>query len=672
MNKRFSVLLLAAGKATRFKSEQPKLLHRLAGRLLGEYVLRAAMGGGPERTYMVVGFKAKEVREAFARPSITFIEQKAQLGTGHALMVARRELDRCPSPTLVVLVGDAPLLRPETIRELVETHVATRSAATVLSTVVDNPTGYGRIVRAPTRAGAGAKRAGKDVAPTGGGGAVRAIVEEKVATPAQKKIQEINSGILCFSRAKLLERLGELSSDNAQKEYLLTDLIEIFNRHGEKVTAFSVSNRDEVLGVNDRWELARVERVLRLRKAEALMRDGVTIVDPETTYIDENVAVGPDTVIYPGVSLLGSTHAGKRCVIGPHATVVDSVLGDDATVRHGSLVSGSELAAGSSVGPFAHLREGAVISAGARIGNFVEVKKSRVGPNSKALHLTYLGDATLERDVNIGAGTVTCNYDGEKKYPTTIEEGSFIGSGTMLVAPVRVGKRSYVAAGSTITADVPPESLALGRARQVNKEGWARERAKADKTAKDSPGPPPSAPSSSPAKPDLANDPPPLPGLSYEQTRLVVEALSRAAEKRVAQGAIDPTDPGNGPIVAQAPAPAGAVRVREAGTVTVFDVEGRLTRGESASELRDKIHRALDSGRHSILLNMENVTFIDSAGIGELMAAANELSRLGGNLKLSALPPRVARSLKASNLDRVLDIHPSEAEALASFSKTTS
>lgn len=455
--KGFSVLILAAGKATRFKSEHSKMLHSLAGRPLGAYSLEAALAAGPERTYMVIGHEAEAVRSAFHRPEITFIQQSEQLGTGHALMISTEELKQCPSVSLVVLVGDAPLLKSETIQALVEAHEKTRAGATILTTNVENPRGYGRIVRS-------------------GPGRVRAIVEEKDCSPAQQKIREISSGIICFSRRELLEDLPRLSDRNAQKEFLLTELIEIFNRRKLKVGAFVVADSREVLGVNDRADLANMEKTFRLRKAEALMREGVTIVDPQSTYIDAGVAVGRDTVVEPGVSLLGATTIGQACTIRRWSTLTDAILGDRVTVRQSSVITASQIAAGATIGPFAHLRDGALIEEGARIGNFVEVKKSRVGRGSKSLHLTYLGDASLGEKVNIGAGTVTCNYDGETKHPTTINDGVFVGSGSMLVAPLRIGKGAYIAAGSTITEDVPGEALAFGRARQVNKEGWARTR----------------------------------------------------------------------------------------------------------------------------------------------------------------------------------------------------
>jgi len=459
MSQRFSVVILAAGKATRFKSEHTKVLHGLAGRPLGEYVLCAALAAGPAETWMIVGHEAEAVRRAFGRPEVQFIEQKEQLGTGHALMVACPAIEQSQSPAIVVLVGDVPLLRPETLTGLVKAHEKAKAAATILTTRVNDPRGYGRIVRSS-------------------GNRVRAIVEEKLCTPAQRRIQEINSGIICFSRSGLLDHLGRLTRGNAQKEYLLTDLIHIFYSLRHKVIAYPVEDFREVLGVNDRVELAQVEKILRVRKCEGLMRDGVTIINPDITMIDQEVEVGRDTVIEPGVSLLGRTRLGKDCVVKSWSIVTDSSLGDRVTIKPFSIVTGSELAHDSSAGPFAHLRDGAVVEEEARIGNFVEVKKSRIGRKTKSLHLTYIGDATLGERVNIGAGTVTCNYDGEKKHPTVIEDGVFIGSGSMLVAPVRIGKGSYVAAGSTITEDVPPDSLGVGRARQVNKEGWAKERAK--------------------------------------------------------------------------------------------------------------------------------------------------------------------------------------------------
>ena len=571
----FSAVILAAGKATRFKSERSKLLHRLLGRPLGEYALRAVLALEPERSYMIIGHDAEEARKTFARPGLTFIEQKEQLGTGHALMIARAELERCSSPTLVVMVGDAPLLRTETLAHLIQAHEKARAAATVLSVRLGDPSGYGRVVRSGQR--------------------VRAIVEEKAATAAQKKIREINSGILCFSRPRLLKHLGKLSAGNPQKEYLLTEIVEILSRQHEKVSAVSASDPQEVLGVNNRAELARIERTLRLAKLDRLMLDGVTVADPQVTYVEEGVEVGADTVLEPGVSLRGATRIGRNCQIQMCSTVADSILGDRVTVRQSSLIVGCEVSSDAVIGPFAHLRDGAVIESNARIGNFVEVKKSRVGRGTKASHLTYLGDATLGSNVNVGAGTVTCNYDGEKKNPTLIEDGCFIGSGSMLVAPVRIGKGSYVAAGSTITEDVPPESLGMGRARQVNKEGWVRTRAK--------------------AKPEL--------GIS--------------------------------------------VTVREVDSVAVFEVSGRLTLGRAAEYFRERIQERVARGSKNVIVSFAHVVYIDSAGLGGLVAAMTTLRAAGGQLKLTSMPAEILRIFEAANLDRAFDIHPHEAAALASF-----
>lgn len=454
---RFSALILAAGKATRFKSKHSKLVHPLAGQLLGEYLLRAVLAAHPEQAFMVVGHQAAEVQQAFQRRGVTFVEQTEQNGTGHALLTCRQELSRCPSPELLVLVGDAPLLRTETIRQLVRHHTETRSAATVLTTRLANPHGYGRVVR-------------------GMGERLWAILEEKDCSTDERKIQEINSGIICFDRTRLLAHLDELTNDNAQHEYYLTEMVKIFNHHDMKVNAFAVEDSGEVLGVNDRVDLARVEQVLRLRKTEELMRNGVTINNPATVTIDEQVTVGPDTTIEPGVCLLGNTRVGQECNIRAYSVLTDAVIGNGVTVHPWSCITGSEVQDAAAIGPFSHLRDGARIGAAAKIGNFVEVKRSNIGRGSKSQHLTYLGDATLGEKVNIGAGTVTCNYDGVTKNPTLIEDGVFIGSGSMLVAPVRIGKDAYVGAGSTITKDVPPESLAVGRAQQVNKEGWVRNR----------------------------------------------------------------------------------------------------------------------------------------------------------------------------------------------------
>jgi bifunctional UDP-N-acetylglucosamine pyrophosphorylase/glucosamine-1-phosphate N-acetyltransferase len=349
------------------------------------------------------------------------------------------------------------------LRDLVAAHFQERSACTILTMNVENPKGYGRIIRAA-------------------GHRVRAIVEEKLATAAQKKVREVSSGILCFSRKPLLEHLGKLSRDNAQGEYLLTDLIEILNKLRMKVGAFKAP-AGEAEGINDRAQLAEVGKEIFLRRAVRWMREGVTLTDPAATYIDEDVVIGADTVIEPGVCLRGNTRIGSGCKIEAYSTITDSAIEDGVTVRHSCVITSSRVAMGAALGPFSHLRPNSVIEADARIGNFVEVKNSTIGKGSKAQHLTYLGDATVGENSNIGAGTITCNYDGEKKSRTTIGDGVFIGSGNMLVAPVEIGSGSYTAAGSTITENVPPESLAIERSPQVNKEGWVRERKKLKKRA---------------------------------------------------------------------------------------------------------------------------------------------------------------------------------------------
>ncbi len=468
---KFSALILAAGKAVRFKSERTKVLHPLAGMPLGAYVLRAAQAGRPERIYMVVGYEGARVREAFACDGLKFIHQQQQRGTGDAVMVARPELEKCPSPSLIVLVGDAPLLSGETLTSLVEFHTQSGSSATVLTTRLENPHGYGRIIRAASAR-------------------VRAIIEEKDLTPAEKKIREVSSGIICFSRRELLDHLDELTDTNSQREFLLTDMVRILGRRRRKVLAFSVANSREVLGVNDRVELAKVEKIIRRRKAEALMRGGVTITDPKSAIIDEPVEVGQDTRIEAGVQVLGRSRIGANCHIQPYSIISESVLGDGVTIRPFCVVNRSELNPGATIGPFAHLREAAVIGPEARIGNFVEVKKSTIGRKSKSMHLAYLGDAVIGEGVNVGAGSITCNYDGEKKHPTVIENGVFVGSGSMLVAPMRIGRGAYVAAGSTLTEDVPAGSLAVARARQVNKERWADEHRKARNATANSAAPP--------------------------------------------------------------------------------------------------------------------------------------------------------------------------------------
>ncbi|HXE75265.1 MAG TPA: bifunctional UDP-N-acetylglucosamine diphosphorylase/glucosamine-1-phosphate N-acetyltransferase GlmU [Candidatus Xenobia bacterium] len=454
-----AIVVLAAGKGTRMKSQRAKVLHEAGGLPLVLHVLRAVQPlakRGRRNTWVVIGHQAETVRGLVEPLGGRTVLQRPQLGTGHAVAQALRALPRAVK-RLLVLPGDAPLVTADTLRALLRVHEETASAATILSADLDDPTGYGRIVRA-------------------GSGEVEAIVEQSALGPEHRRLREINSGMYCFERAPLASVLGRLGRRNIHREYYLTDAIALLRQGGARVSAHIAPNAEEILGVNTPAELAHADAVLHRRKAEALMAAGVTLYRPDTMAIDPDVAIGPDTIIERGVELRGATRIGARCRIGPFCILRNAVLADDVTVRPHSLVADTRLGADVMVGPFAHLRDGAVIRPGARIGNYVEVKKSIVGERTKAQHLTYLGDATIGRDTNIGAGTITCNYDGVHKNPTRIGDNVFVGSGTELVAPVRVGSGAYVAAGSTVTENVPADALAIARSRQVNKPGWARTR----------------------------------------------------------------------------------------------------------------------------------------------------------------------------------------------------
>jgi bifunctional UDP-N-acetylglucosamine pyrophosphorylase/glucosamine-1-phosphate N-acetyltransferase len=446
------VVVLAAGKGTRMKSEVPKVLHLAAGLPLVERVLRTADALEPASVVVIVGHGSRQVQDALGiRMGLSFALQQPQLGTGHALLQAEPLLAG-KNGTLVLLSGDVPLLRAGTIRTLVRTHVDATAAATVVTSIVDRPDGYGRIVRE--------------------GGAVASIVEHKDASPAERGIREINSGIYAFDLAPLFGALKEIGAANAQGEYYLPDLVRIYRARGLKVETLVVEDPREIMGVNSRKELADVAAILRMTKNEELMASGVTIVDPSSAFIGPDVTIGPDTIIEPGVYLEGHTRIGSRCRINSGVRIVDSVLDDDVVVNNFCVITQSRVERGARVGPFAHVRPESTIGQDAHVGNFVELKKTVLGHGSKASHLTYLGDSTIGERVNVGAGTITCNYDGVRKNQTTIEDEAFIGSDTQLIAPVRVGKGAYVAAGSSITDDVPAGALAITRGRQVNKEGW--------------------------------------------------------------------------------------------------------------------------------------------------------------------------------------------------------
>ena len=450
-------IILAAGKGTRLKSETAKVLHCAGGQPLVERVVRACQPLSGD-ILVVVGHQAENVAAAVTSLGATTVLQRPQNGTGHAMLIARNAI--APTAQIAILLpGDAPLIRTETLKSLLDTHVREQAAATILSAELENPTGYGRIVR---------NRKGN----------VEAIVEEKSASDAERKIREVNSSMYCFTLEKLWPCLAEVRPENVHREIYLTDAIAQLTKRKERVAAVIAESAKEILGCNTRGELADADRILRARKTSELMDAGVTIYLPETVVVDAQVQVGPDTVIERGVQLLGNTVIGAHCRIQAGSILSDAALEDHILVRPYSVITGSRLSAGTIVGPFAHLREGAELKAGARVGNFVEVKKSTLGEGVKAMHLTYLGDATIGRESNIGAGTITCNYDGVKKNPTTIGERVFVGSDSALVAPVSVGDGAYIAAGSTITDDIPADSLAIARGRQVNKAGWVAERRK--------------------------------------------------------------------------------------------------------------------------------------------------------------------------------------------------
>ena len=450
------VVILAAGQGTRMKSRLPKVLHPIAGRPMIEYVLRTAESLAPATVTLIVGHQAEAVQARLAgRRHLRFAVQEPQLGTAHALQQAESVLAG-RTGTLIMLSGDVPLLGPVTLARLRDTHLAAGAAATVVTAMVDRPYGYGRIVRA--------------------NGRIARIVEERDASSSERTIKEINSGIYAFDLAPLWDSLRSIASKNAQGEFYLTDLVSIYHRRKLPVETLVLDDVHETRGINSRSELSEVSRIVRQKKNEELMAAGVTIIDPAATYIEDDVQVGPDTVIHPGVILEGQTRIGSACEIHAHVRIVDSELADRVTVNNFCVILGTRVADGASVGPFAHLRPETVVGERARIGNFVELKKTSLGAGSKANHLSYLGDATIGANVNVGAGTITCNYDGERKNQTIIEDGAFIGSDSQLVAPVTIGKGAYVAAGSSITQDVPAGSLGIARGRQTNVPGWVERR----------------------------------------------------------------------------------------------------------------------------------------------------------------------------------------------------
>ncbi len=452
------VLVLAAGLGTRMRSQKAKVLHQLGGRPLIAHVCRTATALDPRRIHVVVGHQAeavaKAVRQELGEDGATFIEQTEQRGTGDAVMAAREMLGEANS-TLLILSGDVPLVRAETLAALVHQHRTHRgrgAACTMLSVRLEDPTGYGRIIRDAE-------------------GRFEKIVEQRDATPEEKLVNEINAGIYCFDTRQLFPALARVQPSNAQGEYYLTDVPGLLRTDGADVAVYLHTDAREVSGINTRVELAEFERLLRERKMRRLMLDsGVTFIDPRHTYVSPDAQIGRDCVVYPDVHIEGQTVIGDGCEIRSGTRITDSRIGNGVTIKDHCVIVDSEIADNCTVGPFAHLRMKTKLEQSSAVGNFVEMKKSRLGSHSKAMHLSYLGDATIGEETNIGAGTITCNYDGKHKHETHIEDHVKIGSDTMLVAPVRVGHGAVTAAGSVVTEDVPPDSLVAGVPAKVKKQ----------------------------------------------------------------------------------------------------------------------------------------------------------------------------------------------------------
>ncbi len=448
----FQAVVLAAGLGTRMRSRLPKVVHEICGKPMIMLVLDVLEAAGAERIYTVVGHMAELVEEVVGERAVCIL-QSEQKGTGHAVMQVEDALSAYEG-TVLVAAGDAAYLSEEDVRSLVNHHLETRASATVLSSIVKDPSGYGRVVR-------------------GASGRVERIVEEKDCSPEEALIKEVNSSVYCFEKRRLFDALSRITPDNVQGEYYLTDVIEIMIKDGLRVEAVISKDPLAAQGINTRVQLAEAEKIFRDRIRERLMLSGVTMVDPSTTFIDFDVIIGQDTKILPFSIIRGKTVIGKNCIIGPFTHIIDSTVSDGASISN-AVVVGAEVGKEASVGPYAYLREGTRLFEKSKAGTFVEVKKSTVGKGSKVPHQTYLGDATVGKDVNIGAGTITCNYDGYKKHPTIIADGVFIGSNTNLVAPVKIGKGAYVAAGSTITQDVPEGALGIARGKQRNIEDWVK------------------------------------------------------------------------------------------------------------------------------------------------------------------------------------------------------
>ncbi|HTS62958.1 MAG TPA: bifunctional UDP-N-acetylglucosamine diphosphorylase/glucosamine-1-phosphate N-acetyltransferase GlmU [Candidatus Acidoferrales bacterium] len=452
-----TIVILAAGLGTRMKSRRAKVLHRAGGKTLLDHVVATALElTSPERIFVVVGHQANEVRRSIAAPGIGFIEQAEQRGTGHAVAIGRPALESLHG-YLMVLYGDSPLLRVETLRRLIAQETGGSSACVLISAIMADPTGYGRVIRNQS-------------------GHVIDVVEQKAGTPEQLALREANMGIYCFRADLFWKHVGEIQPNPASGEIYLTDMPAILTRAGHTVEAMQIDDAAEALGINDRAQLAEVDAILRERKRSALMASGVTLIKPETITVDSGVEIGMDSIVGPFAQILGHTKIGESCTVGACSIVQNSTLADQVEIGAFTMVTESNVENGAIVGPYARLRPGNHVAAGAHIGNFVELKKTRMGAGAKANHLAYLGDSEIGERVNIGAGTITCNYDGAQKHHTRIGANAFVGSNSTLVAPLEIGDGAYTAAGSVITDTVPADALALGRARQENKPDWARKR----------------------------------------------------------------------------------------------------------------------------------------------------------------------------------------------------
>lgn len=453
MEKNIAVIL-AAGEGKRMKSKKSKVVHKIFGKALIEWVCDAVKKAGIDESIVVVGHKSEQVIECMG-DRVKYAEQKQQLGTGHAVMQAE-EYFKDKDGYVLILYGDTPLITPKTLKDAIDFHKNNDCSATVITAEVDDPTGYGRIIRDKN-------------------GDVLRIVEQKDANPEEAAVKEINSGMYCFTIKHLVKALKLLNNENNQGEYYITDTIGILVEMGHKVGALKLSDPREILGINDRVQLFEASEIIKERILERHMRSGVTIIDPASTYIDDGVEIGIDTVIYPGTILEGTTKIGEDCIIGPDSRLVSAVIGDGTEVNH-SVILESSVGNNTHVGPFAYIRPGSRIGDNVKIGDFVEVKKSVIGDKTKVSHLTYIGDAEVGRNANIACGVVTVNYDGKKKHKTIIGDNAFVGCNVNLVAPVVVENDTYIAAGSTITNDVPQNSLAIARERQTIKEGWVIKR----------------------------------------------------------------------------------------------------------------------------------------------------------------------------------------------------